>query len=562
MYANGEGVPQDKVRAVEFFTKAAEQGITLAQCTLGYMYECGEGVPQDVARAVELFTKAAVQGDSSAQCTLGLMYEYGKGVLQDVARAVELFTKAAEQGNEVAQHTLGCMYKYGKGVLQDKARAVELFTQAAAQGDSSAQFMLGVMYAKAQGVRKDLPRAGELLAQAAAQAAAKGNASLQEKAEKHLVRISPRIAAAESSVGAESDLGEPADLEAFNDRDDDVEEIVYYRVISSLRGLETAWRVPSKAQIAEAEHERTWRRKADREAQAAEARLTEHIQADAKCRLHTQIPHILKAPRSTAATLWPTSAPLSSEIQLLLNLWDEGGRRRQQATPSHCLGGRYTLTRIEAVEISSAESTFVKALHDLEGLRASGLPQFNPTFPDTGGEKAILRARLDARSGPIRENIMLAFHGCSHDGADSLCRNGFAQVNYRDNGWFGKGLYTTTYAEYACSFSTGECKSAYNSPNASDEHVVLGCWVMLGNCYPISRAEDYKRSSSTSSQYHARQGPAKSLRNQFQSHYVCIRSSDYQCANDVRGAEPDYDELVVLESKQLLPAYRFYFRLT
>ena len=30
------------------------------------------------------------------------------------------------------------------------------------------------------------------------------------------------------------------------------------------------------------------------------------------------------------------------------------------------------------------------------------------------------------------------------------------QINYRDNGFFGKGIYSTTHAEHACRYATGE----------------------------------------------------------------------------------------------------------
>ena len=63
MYANGEGVEQDKEEAVKWYRKAAEQGNADAQNTLGVMYDKGEGVEQDKEEAVKWFRKAAEQGD-------------------------------------------------------------------------------------------------------------------------------------------------------------------------------------------------------------------------------------------------------------------------------------------------------------------------------------------------------------------------------------------------------------------------------------------------------------------------------------------------------------------
>ena len=45
-----------------------------------------------------------------------------------------------------------------------------------------------------------------------------------------------------------------------------------------------------------------------------------------------------------------------------------------------------------------------------------------------------------------KQNFLLAFHGCSLDKAESICKTGFAVVPYQDRPWFGKGLYCTTCA--------------------------------------------------------------------------------------------------------------------
>ena len=54
-------------KAVELYTKAAEQGHAVAQFNLGKCYYDGEGVEQDMQKAVEWYTKAAEQGDEDAQ---------------------------------------------------------------------------------------------------------------------------------------------------------------------------------------------------------------------------------------------------------------------------------------------------------------------------------------------------------------------------------------------------------------------------------------------------------------------------------------------------------------
>ena len=57
----------DYAPALRILRQRAEQGFADAQASLGHMYENGQGVPQDDAEAVEWFRKAAEQGVAGAQ---------------------------------------------------------------------------------------------------------------------------------------------------------------------------------------------------------------------------------------------------------------------------------------------------------------------------------------------------------------------------------------------------------------------------------------------------------------------------------------------------------------
>jgi TPR repeat protein len=86
--------------AVNFWSKAAEQGDAVAQFNFGVMYQTGIGVPQDNAEAVKWFRKAAEQGDAKAQFALGMMCDQGKGVQRDSVQAyMWLSLAAAKDGN-------------------------------------------------------------------------------------------------------------------------------------------------------------------------------------------------------------------------------------------------------------------------------------------------------------------------------------------------------------------------------------------------------------------------------------------------------------------------------
>ena len=160
-YYKGEGVEQDYAKAVEWFTKSAELGNTLAMNRIGVCYINGNGVEKDYAKAVEWYTKSAELGNASAMLNLGNRYYYGEGVEKDYAKAVEWYTKSAELGNAIAMNNLGNRYYYGEGVEKDYAKAVEWYTKSAELGNAYAMNSLGNSYYKGEGVEKDYFKAVE-----------------------------------------------------------------------------------------------------------------------------------------------------------------------------------------------------------------------------------------------------------------------------------------------------------------------------------------------------------------------------------------------------------------
>ena len=84
--------------AIEWFTRAAEQGHAGGQHDLGVMYSKGQGVAQNYEMALEWFTKSAEQGGAEAQATLSMMYHTGTGTDQDDIEAY-VWYKLASEGN-------------------------------------------------------------------------------------------------------------------------------------------------------------------------------------------------------------------------------------------------------------------------------------------------------------------------------------------------------------------------------------------------------------------------------------------------------------------------------
>ena len=128
----------------EFFGtyEVKEPSTAEEQFQMGYKYYNGNGVEQSYKKAIEWYTKAAEQGYAAAQHNLGLSY-YKMG---EYEKAVEWYTRAAEQGLAISQNSLGVCYKDGLGVEKDISKALEWYWKAADQNYSSAQYNLGLYY--------------------------------------------------------------------------------------------------------------------------------------------------------------------------------------------------------------------------------------------------------------------------------------------------------------------------------------------------------------------------------------------------------------------------------
>ena len=83
---------------MKWYRLAAEQGMALAQNSLGVNYYNGEGVTQDYAEAVKWWRKAAEQGNAVAQSNIGEAYRDGLGVPQDDVMALKWYNTAIESG--------------------------------------------------------------------------------------------------------------------------------------------------------------------------------------------------------------------------------------------------------------------------------------------------------------------------------------------------------------------------------------------------------------------------------------------------------------------------------
>lgn len=193
LYDNGQGVAQDREKAQQLYTEAAESGDGGALLSLGWRYyengnmrravECfrtsvelgisdayfGLGMSLkslgSYAEAAENLEKTAELGTADsvgAQLELAELYANGYGVAQDYGNALELYTKAAEAGDGDAMNGLGDLYYYGRGTDTDYDKSFLWYSRSADTGNIYGMYNCAFQYASGLGTAQDFDKAKAL----------------------------------------------------------------------------------------------------------------------------------------------------------------------------------------------------------------------------------------------------------------------------------------------------------------------------------------------------------------------------------------------------------------
>ena len=115
------------------------RGLKKAQFHLAEMYARGEGVQQDNVKAVRWYRRAALRGEPEAQVRLAQRYFLGLGIKQDLEEAAEWSKIGAKAGLPEAMYLLGVMYLTGRGVEQSNMNAYVWFARATNLGHTKAK---------------------------------------------------------------------------------------------------------------------------------------------------------------------------------------------------------------------------------------------------------------------------------------------------------------------------------------------------------------------------------------------------------------------------------------
>ncbi|KAF9427651.1 hypothetical protein BGZ76_002239 [Entomortierella beljakovae] len=116
---------KDYTNAMEWYTRAVDQGHATAQQCVGYIYNFGLGVERDFNKAAELYLKAIEQNEVVAMNRYGILWNAGSGVPQAYTETMKWYIKSTETG---------------EGLTRNDSKALEWYLKAIAHGDSKAQF--------------------------------------------------------------------------------------------------------------------------------------------------------------------------------------------------------------------------------------------------------------------------------------------------------------------------------------------------------------------------------------------------------------------------------------
>ena len=129
MYVNGYSVTKDYLKALDWYTRAAEQGLPIAQNALGAMYVNGVGVDEDLNKGTEWIFKAANQGWPEAQ-----------------ENAFQIYYRDATIGNSGAMHNVAYMCLHGWSGEQDPQDCIKFYELAAERGYAPSAEALAQIY--------------------------------------------------------------------------------------------------------------------------------------------------------------------------------------------------------------------------------------------------------------------------------------------------------------------------------------------------------------------------------------------------------------------------------
>ncbi len=157
-YFKGTGTKQDYAKALEWYTKAAEQGHTGAMFKVGQCFYKGLGTGEDRAEALKWYERAGDSGHSQAAFTAGQMYYTGDGTDEDIYKAKAWFEKSREHKGKSLLYDINKELGTKLTTKEINAKIDELEAEAE-KGDEYAMLELAEWYSNGKNLRPNMEAA-------------------------------------------------------------------------------------------------------------------------------------------------------------------------------------------------------------------------------------------------------------------------------------------------------------------------------------------------------------------------------------------------------------------
>lgn len=126
---------------------------------VGILYEEGQHVPKDTARAMQYYKMAADLNNDPDGCYLYATLLFDPYTKHHLHRAAAYLKKGVEQGHPGCMNKLGMLYIYFHyGLWESRKTGMQLWLRAARLGDAQTQSQLGLALLKGEDLPYDLKK--------------------------------------------------------------------------------------------------------------------------------------------------------------------------------------------------------------------------------------------------------------------------------------------------------------------------------------------------------------------------------------------------------------------
>lgn len=150
-YALGQGVEKNDQTALQWYMKAAELGLPIAQHEVGVYYANGYGAPQNYELSRQWHLRAAEAGFAKSQIIIGNHHHRN----EDYEKSFEWYMRAARQGSPDGMEEVAKAYFWGWGRRKDLEKSFTWRLRAAELGQPYSQAVIGDAYRYGWGIPKD-----------------------------------------------------------------------------------------------------------------------------------------------------------------------------------------------------------------------------------------------------------------------------------------------------------------------------------------------------------------------------------------------------------------------